>query len=64
MLANEDINYVPYDVKGEYGQLFDIIARRLVIQSCIGTSGVADKYFILWVVSDASLASFRNNKLC
>lgn len=28
LLANEDINYVPYDVTGEYGQLFDIIARR------------------------------------
>ncbi|XP_057459504.1 nudix hydrolase 3-like [Actinidia eriantha] len=28
LLAKEDPEYVPYDVNGEYGQLFDIIARR------------------------------------
>ncbi|XP_021829378.1 nudix hydrolase 3 [Prunus avium] len=28
LLAKEDLEYVPYDVNGEYGQLFDIIARR------------------------------------
>ncbi|PQM40327.1 nudix hydrolase 3 [Prunus yedoensis var. nudiflora] len=28
LLAKEDLDYVPYDVNGEYGQLFDIIARR------------------------------------
>ncbi|GFZ03992.1 nudix hydrolase homolog 3 [Actinidia rufa] len=28
LLAKKDPEYVPYDVNGEYGQLFDIIARR------------------------------------
>ncbi|KAM7459718.1 hypothetical protein LguiA_036712 [Lonicera macranthoides] len=28
LLANEDPEYVPYDVNGQYGQLFDIIAKR------------------------------------
>ncbi|PRQ50340.1 putative isopentenyl-diphosphate Delta-isomerase [Rosa chinensis] len=28
LLAKEDPDYVPYDVNGQYGQLFDIIARR------------------------------------
>ncbi|PSR89376.1 Nudix hydrolase [Actinidia chinensis var. chinensis] len=28
LLAKEDPEYVPYDVNGEYGQLFDIIATR------------------------------------
>nr|KYP51318.1 Nudix hydrolase 3 [Cajanus cajan] len=28
LLANEDSDYVPYDVNGEYGQLFDIIEKR------------------------------------
>ncbi|KAI4334701.1 hypothetical protein L6164_013415 [Bauhinia variegata] len=28
LLANEDSNYVPYDVSGQYGQLFHIIEKR------------------------------------
>ncbi|PON52763.1 Dihydroneopterin triphosphate diphosphatase [Parasponia andersonii] len=28
LLAKEDSGYVPYDVNGQYGQLFDIIERR------------------------------------
>ncbi|KAK9280933.1 hypothetical protein L1049_003824 [Liquidambar formosana] len=28
VLANEEPEYVPYDINGQYGQLFDIIARR------------------------------------
>ncbi|XP_034696056.1 nudix hydrolase 3-like [Vitis riparia] len=28
LLAKEDPEYVPYDVNGKYGQLFDIIAQR------------------------------------
>ncbi|KAA8540570.1 hypothetical protein F0562_024511 [Nyssa sinensis] len=28
LLAKEDPEYVPYDVNGQYGQLFDIIAKR------------------------------------
>uniref|UniRef100_A0A5B7BD41 Putative nudix hydrolase 3 n=1 Tax=Davidia involucrata TaxID=16924 RepID=A0A5B7BD41_DAVIN len=28
LLAKEDPEYVPYDVHGQYGQLFDIIAKR------------------------------------
>ncbi|XP_074269512.1 nudix hydrolase 3 [Silene latifolia] len=28
LLANEDSDYVPYDVNGKYGQLFDLIAQR------------------------------------
>lgn len=32
LLANEDPEYVPYDVNAQqYGQLFDIIARRYVV---------------------------------
>lgn len=27
-LANDDVDYVPYDVHGEYGQLFNIIESR------------------------------------
>ncbi|KAI4334703.1 hypothetical protein L6164_013417 [Bauhinia variegata] len=30
LLANEDSNYVPYDVSGQYGQLFDIIEKRYI----------------------------------
>ncbi|KAH9608014.1 hypothetical protein KSS87_012513 [Heliosperma pusillum] len=28
LLANEDSDYVPYDVNGKYGQLFNLIAQR------------------------------------
>ncbi|BAT88677.1 hypothetical protein VIGAN_05223200 [Vigna angularis var. angularis] len=28
LLAKEDSDYVPYDVNGEYGQLFDVIEKR------------------------------------
>jgi len=28
LLAKEDSDYVPYDVHGQYGQLFDIIEKR------------------------------------
>ncbi|XP_059641061.1 nudix hydrolase 3 isoform X2 [Cornus florida] len=28
LLANEDPEYVPYDVNGQYGQLFDVIVKR------------------------------------
>ncbi|KAJ4959224.1 hypothetical protein NE237_026335 [Protea cynaroides] len=28
LLGNEDPEYVPYDVHGQYGQLFDILAKR------------------------------------
>lgn len=28
LLAKEDPFYVPYDVNGQYGQLFDFIAQR------------------------------------
>ena len=31
LLANEDPGYVPYDVNGQYGQLFDIITQRYVV---------------------------------
>jgi hypothetical protein len=30
LLAKEDSDYVPYDVHGQYGQLFDIIEKRYV----------------------------------
>lgn len=30
LLAKEDSDYVPYDVHGQYGQLFDIIDMRYV----------------------------------
>lgn len=31
LLAKEDLDYVPYDVHGQYGQLFDIIEQRYAI---------------------------------
>lgn len=33
LLAKEDPEYVPYDVNEQYGQLFDIIARRYAIKN-------------------------------
>lgn len=33
MLAQEHPEYVPYDVNGEYGQLFTIIEKRYVLHS-------------------------------
>lgn len=31
LLAKEDSDYVPYDVHGQYGQLFDITEKRYAI---------------------------------
>lgn len=31
LLANEDPEFVPYDVNGQYGQLFDIITQRYAV---------------------------------
>jgi len=31
LLAKEDSDYVPYDVNGQYGQLFDIIEKRYAV---------------------------------
>jgi len=31
LLVKEDSDYVPYDVNGQYGQLFDVIEKRYVI---------------------------------
>lgn len=28
LLAKEDLKYVPYDVNGQYGQLFEILSKR------------------------------------
>ncbi|XP_023547744.1 nudix hydrolase 3 [Cucurbita pepo subsp. pepo] len=33
LLANEDPGYVPYDVNGQYGQLFDIITQRYKVDN-------------------------------
>jgi len=30
LLAKEDSDYVPYDVNGQYSQLFDVIEKRYV----------------------------------
>lgn len=31
LLANQDPEYFPYDVNAQYGQLFDIIAKRYAV---------------------------------
>ncbi|CAK9310340.1 unnamed protein product [Citrullus colocynthis] len=33
LLANEDSEYAPYDVNGQYGQLFDIITQRYKVDN-------------------------------
>ncbi|KAJ4828626.1 Nudix hydrolase 3 [Turnera subulata] len=33
LLAKEDLGYVPYDVDGQYGQLFEIIRKRYTMDS-------------------------------
>lgn len=35
LLAKEDPDYVPYDVNGQYGQLFDIIRQRYDMQNAM-----------------------------
>ena len=47
MLEKEDENYVPYNVQGQYGQLFSIIEKRYAFGNIYGM------YFIIiiWVLT-------------